>query len=282
MKTLLSITALAAIGVLGYLAEPSLRFQLTGASSTAVELAQNKKVVLQLPSGATVDLASLPPEQLPPTVVLKAEVKAFDHATHTTTNFEAGRSVKLIRIEGGNALVSINQGSFLGRAPITETDLIDQIAAKLSTSSTASTETPAAVESPSATKAPQPMETEEPTAAPEPTPAAEASPEPMTIPTSDPEPEMSAESLAAANSTDTVQSMQDSIKAAQIKEFTLAQVLEWKAGDDETVDGVTYQTGFATYKAMTVFGEKNIQAKALIQGGKVKRWIWPKSGTDIK
>jgi hypothetical protein len=76
--------------------------------------------------------------------------------------------------------------------------------------------------------------------------------------------------------------MQESIKAAQIKEFTFDQVLEWTAGPDETVDGETYQTGLASYKAETIFGVKTIQAKALIKGGKLQRWIWPKSGMEIK
>lgn len=76
--------------------------------------------------------------------------------------------------------------------------------------------------------------------------------------------------------------MQESVQAAQIKEFTFAQVLEWKAGSDESVDGETYQTGIASYKAETIFGVKTIQAKALLKGGKVQRWIWPKSGMEIK
>ena len=40
--------------------------------------------------------------------------------------------------------------------------------------------------------------------------------------------------------------------------------------------------GTLTYKAETIFGVKTIQAKALITDGKVQRWIWPKSGMEIK
>ena len=76
--------------------------------------------------------------------------------------------------------------------------------------------------------------------------------------------------------------MQASIRSGQIKEFTLAQVLAWKAEPNETVDGEVYQAGTVTYKAETIFGVKTIQAKALIKGGKVQRWIWPKSGMEIK
>jgi hypothetical protein len=76
--------------------------------------------------------------------------------------------------------------------------------------------------------------------------------------------------------------MQESVRGGQIKEFTFDQVLTWKADADETVDGETYQTGLASYQAETIFGVKTIQAKALIKEGKVQRWIWPKSGMEIK
>jgi hypothetical protein len=87
---------------------------------------------------------------------------------------------------------------------------------------------------------------------------------------------------AALGPEDIVKLMQDSIRAKQVKEFTFDQVLGWKAGEDEEVDGEKYQTGVAAYKAETIFGVKTIQAKALIQGGEVKKWIWPNSGMEIK
>ena len=40
---------MAAAGALGYLAEPSLRFQLTGMQPSAVENGENTRVVLQMP-----------------------------------------------------------------------------------------------------------------------------------------------------------------------------------------------------------------------------------------
>jgi hypothetical protein len=284
MRTLLSITALAAIGVLGYLAEPSLRFQLTGKYSFPWESSRNKIYLLQLPDGETIELGKLKPDQLPSSVVLKAEVKAFNNAAHTTTNFQAGRHVNLVGIEGGNVVVSIDDGSFIGRAPVTDTDLIEQLSAKFSAAQPKTKEIPPAAEPPPAKKSAEPIQMEE-SAVPRPAPAVEAAPVPDAVPAADPQPEMPADPAppaAVANFSDPVQAMQDSIKAGQIKEFTFNQVLEWKAAGEETLDGETYQTGLATYKAVTVFGEKNIQAKALIQGGAVKRWIWPKSGTEIK
>ena len=77
--------------------------------------------------------------------------------------------------------------------------------------------------------------------------------------------------------------MQSSIKEGGIKAFTFDQVLAWKASPaPETIDGETYQTGLASYKAETLFGVKTIQAKALIKDGKVVKWLWPKSGLEIK
>jgi hypothetical protein len=48
------------------------------------------------------------------------------------------------------------------------------------------------------------------------------------------------------------------------------------------VDGETYQTGLAAYKAETIFGPKTVQAKALIKGGKVIKWIYAKTGMEIR
>ena len=46
--------------------------------------------------------------------------------------------------------------------------------------------------------------------------------------------------------------------------------------------GSSFQTGTLNYKAETIFGVRTIQAKALISNGEVVRWIWPKSGMEIR
>jgi hypothetical protein len=96
------------------------------------------------------------------------------------------------------------------------------------------------------------------------------------------EPEPVAPPVVSAGSGDVVAIMKSSIAAREIQEFSADQVLEWTAGQPETVDGASYETGNLTYQSETVFGTKNIQAKALIQSGKVVRWVWPKSGMEIK
>ena len=273
MKLFSTLFGMAAAGALGYFAEPSLRFQLTGTKPSAAEVAQDKRVMLQFPGETPrIDLSTLSPEQLPQRVLLNTDVKVTDAGSGVTMLIQAGNRVKLVRIEGGNVVVSPGEGPFLGRVPITETDLVKQIAAN-------PPQTPAPVVPPAAVT-PEPVipatgDSEEPVKAPEPAPMPEPTP-------AAPEPAPAAAPAEVAGSPDVVTAMQQSIKAGQIKEFTFEQVLEWNPGADEIVDGETYQTGLAAYKAETIFGVKTIQAKALIKTGKVQRWIWPKSGMEIK
>ena len=112
----------------------------------------------------------------------------------------------------------------------------------------------------------------DPTAVATPTPAPTPTRAPATVPAAP----------RATGAVGIVPIMQASIRGGQIKEFTFAQVLGWKAEPNETVDGETFQAGSVTYKAETIFGVKTLQAKAFIKNGKVQRWIWPKSGMEIK
>ena len=67
-----------------------------------------------------------------------------------------------------------------------------------------------------------------------------------------------------------------------MKEFKLEQVEAWKAGEEEDFGGEDFQTGLAAYKAETIFGVKTVQAKALIKGGKVTKWVYAKTGMEIR
>jgi hypothetical protein len=122
--------------------------------------------------------------------------------------------------------------------------------------------------------------------APEPAPATTVEPTPAAVPPPAPEPTPAPAAVpapAAASNPDTVvKLMQESVRAHQIKEFALNQVLSWKAEGEETIGGELFQTGSVTYKAETMLGVKTIQAKALIKDGKVQRWVGSKSGLEIK
>jgi hypothetical protein len=282
MKFFLYLFGMAGAGALGYLAEPGLRLQLTGMAPGKTAIAATTNGIQALPNGATmINLANLTPEQLPQRVLLKADVKVTDTASGIAMILQKGNRVKLVRIDDGFAIVSPGEGPFQGTLPVADTDILQQLAAAPPAPASIPATPPGGdSEEPAVTPAPPPT----PAPAPEPTPAPVPTPEPAVTP--EPAPTTPAPTeptpAPATESSDVVKVMQDSIRAAQIKEFTLEQVLEWTAGPDETVDGETYQTGVASYKAETIFGVKTIQAKALVKGGKVQRWIWPKSGMEIK
>lgn len=279
----------AAAGVLGYFVEPSLRVQLTGNAPTPVEMASDGKVLVQVGEAPGVDLESLTPDQLPQKITINADAKVSDAASGIAMTIQAGAKVKLVRVEGGNAVISPGEGPFLGKIPVLDTDLLQQLAVNPPASTTPppapAAEVPPVAEATEPAPAPA-GESAEPEPAPEPPPAPEPEPEPAVVEKT-PIPEASpmtgaTEEPATAETGEVVTAMQASIKAAQIKEFTFEQVTEWKAGENETVDGESFQTGLASYSAETIFGNKVIQAKALVKGGKVQRWIWPKSGMEIK
>jgi hypothetical protein len=201
----------------------------------------------------------------------------------------AGNTAKLIRIEAGNAVVSPGEGPFSGLIPVTETDLFAQIAANppvkpqpVTPPEVTPTPPPAVPVTPSTGDSEEPVKVIEPPKVPEPPPLSPPTPEPVPVPPPVTDPVVQPNPAVAASPADVVKTMQESIKSAQISEFTYAQVLDWKADEPETNDGETYQTGLISYKAETIFGVKTIQAKALIKGNKVIRWIWPKSGMEIK
>ena len=128
----------------------------------------------------------------------------------------------------------------------------------------------------------------EPAPAPEPMPVPE--PAPAVVPAAPPAdgdfvvpPENPPEPAAIpATAVDVVAVMKKHISEGNIKEFTFNQVQGWKAEPNEVIDGETYQIGLIRYNAETIFGNKSIEAKALIKDGQVVRWIWPKSNMEIK
>jgi hypothetical protein len=274
MKFFLILIGMVVVGFLGYSLEPQMRYQLTGKRKVVERPGPPARVVIETPATLShIDPASYPADQLPQKVVLKADAELADAASDLKLSVTAGNRVDLVRLEGQNVVISPGAGPFEGRVPILQTDLLEQLAALPKQTAPASPD----------------LAVTEANPAPEPVPELEPEPVPLTEPEMeeevaavDPEP-APAEAPEPAGSAEVVSIMQASVKAADIKEFTFEQVLDWEASAaPETIDGETYQTGVASYKAETVFGVKTIQAKALIKDNKVERWIWPKSGMEIK
>lgn len=297
MKWFLNFCSLGVIAALGYMAEPMLRTPLTGIERTSVEMSANGNILLKLSDGTSVPLSSLTPAQLPKQVKLSTPAKLSDSASGLKMTIDAGAVVHLIRIENGNLVVAVQEGSpITGKVPVMNTDLLQQLS--ITPPSPSSTSAPTPKPAPEPAPAPEPPPAPEPEAtpeeeAPEPvTPEVEEAPEPEEIPTPEPTVEPAEDvkldipGPATTGGEDADQviiaAMQASLKAGEIKEFTFDQVVEWAVGEPETVDGATYQTGIVTYLGETIFGKNEVKAKALISGDKVQRWTWQNSGVEIK
>jgi hypothetical protein len=266
MKFLTYILSMASAAYLGYQTEPDLRLKLTGKTpGVAATPSSGSPVEIMSSGGLKISLGDLTPDQLPQQVLLLKEATVSDPAAGLEMLIKSGQRVKLVSIDRDQIIISPGDGPFRGKVSIAETDLLQQIAANPPLPAPISSTSPVG-------------ESEEPITIPTPSPA----PEPPPAPAPPPPVESAPATPAALNPADVVWLMQKSIKAGQINEFTYDQVLEWTAAPDETVDGESYQTGLASYKAETIFGVKTIQAKALIKGGTLQKWIWPKSGMEIK
>lgn len=278
MKLIFNLFGIAASAYLGYMLEPNLRFVLTGSQPSAIEKGKDKRVILDMPGSApSIDLGSLTLDQLPAKLLIKTAVDVSDTASGTTMTMKAGSRVKLLRIEGANAVVSPGEGPFSGVLAITETDLFEQLAMTPPTGKRLAVADPIVIpQEPEETESVKPEKAvDEPQAPATPEPAVEEA-------TAEAPAAAVADSTDTTSSTDVVEVMQASIKSSQIKEFTFEKVLEWQAGGEEVVNGEKFKTGLASYKAETIFGTKTIKAKALIKGGKVQRWVGENTGKQLK
>lgn len=290
MKLFFILLGMAGAGVLGYMKEPSFRMALTGISpGDGTSMASANQARNSLQPTIKIDPASLSADQLPEKVTLNADVKFSDESSGLTMTVSAGSRVKLVRIDGLNAVVRPGETPYSIVLPIDKTDLMAQLAANPPGRDTTTTpaQEPAPEPAPIPEPAPAPEPMPEPVVEPKPEPAPEPIPEPEPAPSPEPTPAPAPEPAptpapAESGPVNVVKVMQDSIRGGQVKEFTFDQVLGWEASAEETVDGEAFKTGTISYKAETIFGVKTIQAKALIKDGKVMRWIWPKSGMEIK
>jgi hypothetical protein len=224
----------------------------------------------------TIDLTSVSDREMPTTVELKkrALVAASDGSGETP--LESGTTVTVRKRNGLNLEISAG-GPLTGLVRIEDTDFTERVveyrARRHFGTALAETPSPApAPPSPTPTLSPSPTPPPAVVSNPTPTPTP---PEPAPAPEPEPEP-------AALNEEQIVAAMKASVSGGAIKEFAAEQVQAWKIGDEEIVDGETYQTGLAAYKAETIFGPKTVQAKALIKGGKVVKWIYAKTGMEIR
>ncbi len=304
MKVLMNLLGMSVAGFLGYSLEPNMRQQLTGKSPSAVEVDASGNIMLQLADGSQVPLDSLTKEQLPEKIVISNSVKINDLASGLTMTIDPGSQLLLLRIDRGYAVISPGPSMGEGRTPVMNTNLLKLLSLNPPSTTKIPAKTPGPVvpeitemvppvaannppvETPPVTPLPAPTnpggESAEPPVLAEPPPVPAPPPIPEPAPVSPTPAPGGTPAVAATGEADIVKAMKDSIQSGQIKEFKSDQVLQWKGAADESADGETYQTGTILYKAETFLGTKTIEAKAFIKAGKVQRWIWPRSGMEIK
>ena len=256
------------------------------------------KVSVKLDGGATyeIDLAEYRDADLPETVKI---MKSASIPTLTGEGIKPLRKddkVKLLNRKDNMLIVETMDGIAKGTIEPLNTDIyqalaqkkFDDDAAKVAGGPKPPAPAPAPAPAPGPGPGPGPgpaqasIEPVSVTPAPVPNPAMTgADPAPAPEPTP-PAPEPAPAGGGDSTDDQIVALMQKSIADGAVKEFKADQVKAWKATEKETVDGTEYQTGLAAYEAATIFGVKPVQAKALIKGGKIDRWVYAKSGMEIQ
>jgi hypothetical protein len=254
---------------------------LNRSSETGGEAVTGKQLVVftsgDVEMEVWIDPATVREDELPSKVTLKRQMEVSSADGASVVALEQNTVVQVIAKSGNNLTVSALSGPLKGIVPVQHTDLLEQVARTRILQGGG--ETPAAA---APTPAPAPVVSTPAPAPVEPTPPAVTQVDPPEMTPTPPAPTPAPVEPAAPVSVDIVQLMQASIKGGQVKEFTFDQVQAWKVGEEESVDGEDYQTGLAAYKAETIFGVKTVQAKALVQKGKLVKWVYAKTGMEIR
>lgn len=297
MKILGFTVVLVVLFVMGYALQSSITPLLVKDNSLVIDMTRQVEV-----NGIKmeVDLKEMSEDDKPASLTLKDAIEMKSEDGSMIRSYQKGQSIELVSLtdKGQLEVADPADAKFSGKIDADKTDIYEELGKRkmaaieaneaavkaeiarveqVKIDRAAKNPDPAVVPVPDTTVAENDPQGEEPM--PEPGATSPQDPEPST-PATEPDPVIANNSTLAADKI--VDVMKESIKGGAIKEFTFEQVDEWIAGEAEEVDGVSYQTGLASYKAETIFGVKAVQAKALIQDGKVKKWIYAKTGMQIR
>jgi len=274
---------------LGYVLGPTITPMLVNEKKTTSSLVKKVKIQSAI---YEIDLAEYRADDLPKIVKIAKQVKLATNSGEGVKMLTRGTEVKLLNRDGLELIIETTDGVAKGRVDIATTDLYGVLAqAKFDKDAGKVAGGPP---TPVPPKPPvNPVPPVNPPAVANPTPPVVTSPapengeamattgdggkdEPDKLP---PTPESGDKKLSPD---EIVALMKKFIAAGTLKEFKSEQVVTWKPSEDESIDGVNYQIGLVTYKAQTIFGEKPVNAKALIKGGEVDRWVFAKSGMEMR
>ncbi|MDB2429383.1 hypothetical protein OAF99_04230 [Akkermansiaceae bacterium] len=274
---------------LGYVLGPTITPMLVKEKKATSSLVKNVKIQSAI---YEIDLAEYRTDDLPKIVKIAKQIKLETNSGEGVKMLTRGTEVKLLNRDGLELIIETTDGVAKGRVAIEITDLYGVLAqAKFDKDAgkVAGRPTPDSPKPPVNPPAPvNPPPVADPTPPPVATPPDLATGGPMVASgdggtdgsdNSEPAPEPADKKLSPD---ELVALMKKFIAAGTLKEFKAEQVVTWKPGEDESIDGVSYQIGLVTYKAQTIFGEKPVNAKALIKGGEVNRWVFAKSGMEMR
>ncbi len=235
-----------------------------------------------------VNLAEMRGDDLPEKIKLVKQVTLPTISGEGSKVIAPGREVKLLNRNEKMLIIETTDGLAKGEVEIASTDIFETIGrakmdAALASAGGSKTPQPAPAKPAPAKPVPQPMPpvVEKPVVAAVVDPVPETS-DPMTPAAVEPEPEPEPAGGGKLTPEQIVEVMKKSVSSGAVKEFKLDQVEAWKATEEEDFGGETFQTGLAAYKAETIFGVKTVQAKALIKDGKVSKWVYAKTGMEIR
>ena len=228
------------------------------------------------------DLSKVIAADFPEEINLKRNLTIKDTSSGVTIELKEGTAVKPIKLSGQSILIQPIGIPLKTQIPVDDTNfkaltlpnLLKRMAnggQVIQQGSPAEVAANAEVDAMGEPSAPV-----EPT--PEPVAKTEPTPEPVVKTEPTPKPVAKTPRKTTLTDEEIIEVMKESIEAGEVTEFTLDQVIEWRKGGEEVVEGITYkQSGRLIFSAETILGEHKYGAIALIKRGKIVKWAWARN-----
>lgn len=225
----------------------------------------------------TIDLEDVDPKDYPAKITLSSSMILTDQNGLSPLKLDPGSPVKPLLLDEMLLEVTSPLATHLtGKVSVLDTNFAEQVAIKRMDRRMAMLEMEKGGND---TPAPPPTD---PTPSPKEVASVEsADPEEM-MEKPEPEPAPEPETPKVLTVEEIIAAMKESLQGGQISELDASKVINWESADRESFDGEEFQVGLATYREMTILGEKTLQAKALFKEGKLDKWIHAKTGMQIR
>jgi serine/threonine protein kinase len=204
-----------------------------------------------------VDLSKITPADFPAKVELKVDYSISDANSGVTMRLRMGTKVKPVRVEGSQLVIQPVGLPIESKIDVDSTNFKELAVPRM----LERLQNAVANKGRSPTLPTPPVEPVMPSgpAAPEPPPAA-----------------------GRLHEASIVDLLKSDVQAGKVTEFKANQVTAWKAGEKMQFNGDTYKTGRVTFKTETILGVQEHEAIALIEDGKIYKWVWAKTKLEMR